>query len=200
MIEMDSDQEYFQDNADDMMWYRNVFVLYNAHDFPIFQDAVTGIVPEFFVATNTTNTYSLVASSMESMNRLASLMLVASILTGILILSLILILFLRGRRQEFGIYLALGAKRRNVILQVVLEVLAISLLAIGLSLFAGNLIAETISEGMLVGDLVAAQASNQGVTFSTLDFMGLSNNVSIEDVVASYDTSLTPSMITTFSQ
>ncbi|MCL2606802.1 MAG: FtsX-like permease family protein [Coriobacteriia bacterium] len=86
--------------------------------------------------------------------------------------------------------LALGERRIVIVSQIVFEVIVIALIAICASLFIGNFISSGISETMLRNSLVAGQIADTGMTFSTLDFMGFSNNVPIEEVMTSYDTSL----------
>ena len=128
---------------------------------------------------------------------MSSAILWTAIGASVIILSLLVTLFLRERKREVGILLALGEKRGRIVFQFLFEVMLVAFIAVILSLLVGNLISASISENMLVNDLVARHVADQGMTFSTLDRMGFSNNVSIDEVIASYSTSLDAT--TTFS-
>ena len=75
----------------------------------------------------------------------------------ILIISLLVTLFLRDRRHEMGIYLALGARRGTIATQILTEVLIIALIAVSLSVFTGNLLASNMSATMLENQLAEEQ-------------------------------------------
>ncbi len=59
---------------------------------------------------------------------------------GIIVLSLILILWLRERIYEIGILLSIGISKIKIITQFIFELLFISLPSIVSSLFLGNVI------------------------------------------------------------
>jgi len=74
-------------------------------------------------------------ASMENMLWIFDWVFYVSISATVVISALIITLFLRDRREEIGIYLALGAPKRNVIGQILWEVMSIALLAFTLSIF-----------------------------------------------------------------
>ena len=155
-----------------------------------FVQSVEHITPKFYTATYTSDAFQSVVSVMQSINQLAAVVLWVAIVASMLILSLLISLLIRERNREMGILLALGERKRKIVLQVVFEILAVTLSAVVLSLFVGNLISGSISENMLMNDLAVRHISDQGMTFSNLDRMGFSNNVSMEEVRASYSVSL----------
>lgn len=67
----------------------------------------------------------------------------------ITIISLLVILFLEERKHEIGIYLALGERKFNIIIQVLLEIITVGMLAILLSIGSGSKLGEVISNKML---------------------------------------------------
>ena len=69
-------------------------------------------------------------------------------------MSLLITLFLRDRKQEIGIYLAIGDKKGRVTAQFLTEVLGLSLVAITLSLFTGSLLANNFSQTMVQNNLM----------------------------------------------
>ncbi|MCL2403654.1 MAG: ABC transporter permease [Coriobacteriia bacterium] len=191
--ELNPDDEWFQQDNEDLMWAANVFVLNNSEDIPAFRTAVEDMLPEFWTVTDMGDSFADVASSMESIGSLANIILYIAAGASILILSLLITLFLRERKKEIGIYLALGEKRGKVIAQMMLEVLAVALIAIALALFAGNLLAGGISETMLRNDMMASQGGFDDMSFSvsTLEWMGFGGpSASAEEVLANYNVAL----------
>ena len=77
-------------------------------------------------------------------------------LSGIVVLSLILILWLRERIYEIGILLSIGISKIKIITQFILELIFISLPSIISSLFLGNLLLSQIVDGFISSDNSAA--------------------------------------------
>lgn len=71
---------------------------------------------------------------------------------SLLIISLIVLLFLRDRKHELGIYLSIGETRGKIIGQILVELLLISAIALLLSLVTGNLLADSISGSLFQMD------------------------------------------------
>jgi putative ABC transport system permease protein len=181
------------------MWYTNIYMLNDSKEMDDFKAAVTEIVPEFFAAQTTSDTYGNIASSMDSLRNLASIILWVAVGAAILILSLLITLFLRERRREIGILLALGESKGKVIAQMMIEVLVVALLAIGLALLAGNLISGSISQSLLQNDLVAGSSTDQGMSFGTLEMLGYGSSITANDVLDNYRVSLDPIAILLFT-
>lgn len=199
-IEMEPDDEWLQSmELEDFIWYENVFSLYDSSDIPAFRAAVEEMAPDFVTVMDAGgNDMARIESSMQSLGNLANIILWIAVSASVLILSLLITLFLRDRKREIGIYLAIGENRSKVIVQVMTEVLVIAVIAIALSLFAGNILSANISEGMLRSDLATAQA-DMGMSFGgPLDRMGVSADVSTDQVLANYSVSLDAATIAIF--
>ena len=97
------------------------------------------------------------AKSFETMNNIVNMMLIGSIVIGGAILSLILIFWIQGRIHETGILLSIGISKFKIILQYIVEILLISIVAFGLSYFAGQFISQGIGESLM------QKASNETV-------------------------------------
>ena len=114
---------------------------------------------------------------------------------SLVILTLLIILFLRDRKKELGLYMALGEKRSKTISLLLLEVMTIAFLSIMVSLFIGNVFANSVSENMLMNDIAAEQerASGLGGAIWEFDFfasMGFDTEIPVDVIAASYDVSL----------
>jgi len=199
-LEMNPDDEWLEGvEPEDMVWAQNIFVLYDSGDIPAFREAVDVMTPDFFTVIDAASQSSGdITAAMDTLSQQTNIIVVGAAIAAVLILSLLITLFIRERKREIGVYLALGERKGVVVLQVMTEVLIVALVAIALSLFAGNLIAGGISESML-RDNLAAQSADQGMSFgNALDMMGLTADVSTEEVLASYNVSLDATTILIF--
>ncbi len=92
-----------------------------------------------------------------TLNMIAEAVMVFTMVIAIFVCSLIILLYLKERRHEIGIYFALGEKKRNIVLQVVTEVWIVSALAMTLSVFAGTWIAKGFSAELIRLQLLIAE-------------------------------------------
>ncbi|MDT2815028.1 ABC transporter permease [Vagococcus carniphilus] len=146
-----------------------------------------------------TDQYEQVAGPVKGMAKISKLVLIISILASILIITLVTILFLRDRKHELGIYLALGEKRTRVVGQIVLEVVTVAIIAITISVFTGNMLAKGFSNSLIQTQKVE-QTNNNSADFQ-LDYelsQLTNNNVSEEDVIEAYQISLNTKYVLLF--
>ena len=193
-----------QMDPEDMIWIQHFFSLYNPNDFPAFQEAVTEMLPHFIVI-DAGGGLDGVSAALASMRSLTQTILWLAVGASILILTLLITLFLRDRKREVGIYLALGEKKRKLVSQFVVEVMVIAFFSIVVALFAGNILAANLSENMLISDLAAEDDGGRGNMMggwwdddNPFMWEGYANVVDTDEIIASYDVSLTPMMILLF--
>ena len=130
-----------------------MFALYDPLDLNSFRATVEPMLPDGWQIMDLSETFANMSSSMQTLQDIANWILFGAIGSSLLVLSLLIILFLRDRRYEFGVYLALGEKRLKIIGQVMLEVISIAVISISLALFAGNIISNNLSRSMLLTEL-----------------------------------------------
>ena len=70
-------------------------------------------------------------------------------LGGMVVLSLVLILWLRERIYEIGIFLSIGISKIQIIMQFIFELIFISIPSIISSLFLGNVLLKVIVDGFI---------------------------------------------------
>lgn len=85
--------------------------------------------------------------SIDGIKHIINIMTYSIMLSGIIVLSLILILWLRERIHEIGVLLSIGISKIKIVTQFILELLFISLPSLVLSLFLGNVILNIIVGG-----------------------------------------------------
>jgi len=173
-----------------------LFVLEDPRDMDAFKEAVTPLLPsEFHRIEDLSSAFDDIASSMATMQSIADWILYVSIGATLLILSLLITLFLRDRRYEMGVYLALGEKKGKIVAQILMEVLVTSFVAITLSVFVGSLISGTVSRNMLLNELQADASDDNhwGMMrdHSVFDEIGIpTTNLSVDEMMAQFDVSL----------
>jgi len=194
--------EAFGSQIDDMIReeprIQAVFVLYDPRDLERFNVTATGLLPGDWSLLDLRGVDGSVTASMDTMQNIADLILWVTVGATVIILSLLITLFLKDRRHEIGIYLAVGERKWKVLTQLLLEVLTVSLVAIVLALFAGNGISGGLSRHLLEQNLMAEQG-NPAMTVTDSDLELLSpGELSVDDLMALYDTSLDIRTMTLF--
>ena len=78
--------------------------------------------------------YELVTSSVESITKITNMIRIGSVVVGVVILSLILMFWVRERTYEIGILLSLGTSKVNLLLQFIVEVLLVTIFGLMIAL------------------------------------------------------------------
>lgn len=179
------------------------YILKNPEDMDKFKTDTEPLVPEYYKLTASTDQYNRIAGPVKSMAKLAGFVLLAAIGASLLIISLVVLLFLRDRKHEFGIYLSLGEKRQRVVAQVLLEVIVIAFLAISLSVFSGSYLAKGVSSSMMQSQIEAEnkKAEEEAGAGSMMVSVGLDDttaNLSTDDVAKEYEVKLSSQYVISF--
>jgi putative ABC transport system permease protein len=93
-----------------------------------------------------------------TLRQIADAVLSFTIAISIAVFTLIILLFLKERRKEIGIYFAIGHQRRSIIAQIWAEVAIIGVIAIGLAGLAGQWAATVFSNELIRLQLIMAQS------------------------------------------
>lgn len=183
--------------------YVPMFILKSPEVTENFKEEVKPLIPENYKLTASTDQYNSIAAPIKSMSKLSGYVLMAAVGASLLIVSLVVLLFLRDRKHEFGIYLSLGEKRQRVLGQVIIEVLVVAFIAISLSVFSGNYLAKGISSSMIQNQ-IEAEAEKEEAGSANGAVMMISSNgptasaLSPEDVTKEYQVSLSSTYIISF--
>ncbi|MDF9867643.1 putative ABC transport system permease protein [Bacilli bacterium PM5-3] len=114
-------------------------------------------------------------SSTTILNNIASVSFVTMSFLAVAILSLTVVLFLINRRQEFGIYKALGEKKYKTIGQVAIEMCLIGLIGFSLAISTSSFVAKNVSQTIMKNTQVETTSDN---------------NVSASDIIPYLDDSV----------
>lgn len=108
-------------------------------------EANTDIDFETYTLDANDQVYQRSISSLENMESFATVFLWVVIVAGSTILCLILILTMRGRFYELGVFLSLGQSKIKIILQQLIEIGMIFSIAFVLSLGTGKMVSNVVS-------------------------------------------------------
>ena len=89
--------------------------------------AVENLGMNNLMVSKSNKNYELITSSVESITKITNMIRMGSVVVGVVILSLILMFWVRERTYEIGILLSLGTSKINLVLQFVVEVLLVTI-------------------------------------------------------------------------
>ena len=132
--------------------YRDsVFVMESEADLNAFTQQAKELLEDGLTVRTSQQSFEMIAAPMAMLNVMADYTLKGAAITTTIVLSLVVILFLRDRKHEMGIYIALGDRQWGVLGQVTLEVLMITLMGLTLSFGTGLMLANKVSD-VLISD------------------------------------------------
>lgn len=103
---------------------------------------------KYFVEKDS-NAFEESLESVSGIKHIIEIMTYSIMLGGMVVLSLILILWLRERIYEIGIFLSIGTSNIQIIMQFIFELIFISIPSIISSLFLGNVLLKVIVDGFI---------------------------------------------------
>ena len=103
---------------------------------------------KYFVEKDS-NAFEESLESVSGIKHIIKIMTYSIMLGGMVVLSLVLILWLRERIYEIGIFLSIGISKIQIIMQFIFELIFISIPSIISSLFLGNVLLKVIVDGFI---------------------------------------------------
>ena len=95
------------------------------------------------------NAFEESLEAVSGIKHIIKIMTYSIMLGGMVVLSLVLILWLRERIYEIGIFLSIGISKIQIIMQFIFELIFISIPSIISSLFLGNVLLKVIVDGFI---------------------------------------------------
>lgn len=174
-------------NALEQNYTDSVFVTESETDLNSFVKQASALLEENLMIRTSQQAFEMISGPMAVLASFANVTLKGAAITTVIVLSLVVILFLRDRKHEMGIYLALGDQQWKVLSQVTLEVVMITLMGLSLSFGTGLLLANKASD-LLIYD------SGQGDIMIDTESSFLPS-VNLSEINEDYTIKLTPSYI-----
>ena len=107
-----------------------------------------------------TKSFDDISTAVGSIKGIIQIITYSVILGGCIVLSLILILWLRERIYEIGILLSIGIGKREIIGQFILELVFISIPSLFISTLIGNLVTRKILSEIILKEKIISTLSN----------------------------------------
>ena len=107
-----------------------------------------------------TKSFDDISTAVGSIKGIIQIITYSVILGGCIVLSLILILWLRERIYEIGILLSIGIGKREIIGQFILELIFISIPSLFISTLIGNLVTRKILSEIILKEKIMSTLSN----------------------------------------
>lgn len=101
-----------------------------------------------YIIEKNDNAFKEVIDSINGVKHIIQMMTYSIMVAGLIVLSLILILWLRERIYEIGILLSIGVSKLKIIGQFIMELIFVSIPAALLSLISGDFIIKQIASGI----------------------------------------------------
>lgn len=193
----ESDPEFaamLEEEPEQFEHFQPMYILNNPEDVEAFEQEITALLPQLYKVSSATEQYDSIAGPIQSMSKLAKYVLIVAVIATVLITGLVVLLFLRDRKHELGIYLSLGERRGRVVGQILIEVMVVAFIGITISLFSGNLLAGQVSDTLMKTD--------DNTSGYQEDFMyyggGIQIDLTEDDVMDSYEVGLSSSYVIVF--
>lgn len=137
------------------------YTLRSYKDTEAFTKVVEEVTGNPYVKVNSaTSAYAQSAKPLESMEGMLDMVFVITIFASVVILALVLCIFMYLRQKELGVFLALGQKKSEIVMQLFIEALLVCIVgasfAILTSLIFSNWLADSVMQSMLNPVLDAA--------------------------------------------
>lgn len=180
--------------------YEAVYVLKSPDLIDDFIKENRSLIPKYYSFYTNKDLFSEISAPIQQTRKLSLLVFYLSVFSSVFISGLVVMLFLRDRKQELGLYMSLGEKKSNILLQIILEVMIVAFLAIIFSTISGYFLANSLSSSMIRDQLVVDKNYNLDEEFwQTQDHFGFfSNFVTSEDIIDNYRITFSASYIALF--
>ncbi len=119
-----------------------------------------------------TEEYDVVSAPLESLQKLVNTTIIIISAVSVVILTLLLTIWIRGRKKEVGILLSIGKSKVNIILQIFTETFAVAVISFAASIPFSFLVAE--KAGVLLVSRAWAGTANLNVQIDAACLLPLS--------------------------
>lgn len=169
------------------LWFNSSIVqVHKASDLDLLIYAANVYAEKYEMSYESTKSYvNRLLGPIETFSSISEKVFIFSLVAMTIIVGLISFYFIRDRKHEIGIYLSLGIKKIELILQIILETLVVGLLGIILSLGTGKLISEGYSNYLL--DTTVTITNEERDKYTTGMMAIDPNNLNQSDIINDYE-------------
>lgn len=174
------------------------FILSDSGEIDRFKvEALPYLSDEYFL-DDYSQRFQAITNAAEFLTEIMDIMLVGALGAGTVIFTLLIILFLRERKSELGIYLALGEKKATIVFQFLSEILVIMLIGLTIGLFIGNQVSEQLTHTMIRNEFSEMQEHQHIIEVSELEFSFGFHELTPDEMLKAFDASLSNEIVALF--
>lgn len=184
---IDSDDNWAYKELKNKSFNDSVFITESETDLFSFKDEASQMIEDKLIIRTSQESFQMVAGTFSMLSDFSTVTLKGSAIVTVIIMTLVIVLFLRDRKHEMGIYIALGDYQWKVLCQVTLEVVMITWLGLILSFAPAMGLANKISSNIgmqSIGDTVMIDTSSSYIPA-----------VNLTDMEEDYTIKITPSYV-----
>ena len=137
--------------------------------------------------------YKQMIGPIENISSTSQMIIYIVSIAGAIILGLIIMLSIKGRRKEMGILLSIGEKKWKLMAQFIVEVVCVAILAFGLSITTGAKVSQYIGDNLLSNEIATASEETDTSQHGTVMMAGPGGTLQNqkEDPIDKIDVSVT---------
>jgi len=133
------------------------FLLYDARDLRRFHQAAARHLPAFLTTVDGSRQLRDVQLAFESIETMTFFFFAFLILASFVVVGLLLLLILQEKKHQVGIYLALGEKRKNILMENLIQILLLVHFSFALVLIFLPIITDEITQRILIPEFISSQ-------------------------------------------
>jgi len=150
----------------------NVDVLRDRGYMEGFKSEARSLLPDGYEIVDLSTMSPQVNLALDNMVQFSNWILYSTLVATFLMMILLVLLILRERKYELGLYLAMGEKPKRIFWQLFAEIMIIATASSGLAFVAGHFLAELLSSQLLEMTLANSQSGAFSHSFNPLISLG----------------------------
>ncbi len=125
-----------------------------------------GLGESYSVSSQDISAFESSLVPLDTLSQMAGWFLIVILVIGVVILIVLNIFNIRERKYEIGVLMAIGMKKRNVALQFLTEIFAVTLAAVIIGIGIGAVSAVPVTNGLLQNQIASAENEQNQVSAS----------------------------------
>lgn len=142
------DNESYSQLSGDIGYYKVSVYCKNPQQLSTLEEQLRSVFSEKVSFTSSDTLYRQMALPLEQITRVANLMLVLTLITGVVIVSLLLCMWMRTRQKEAAIFISIGKSKSSIFLQVLSESFLVFMVAVIGACGLGSLMAGFLQKAL----------------------------------------------------
>ncbi|MCL1989309.1 MAG: ABC transporter permease [Defluviitaleaceae bacterium] len=168
-----------------------LWVLGDSRDELAFIDAAHGLLPPYSQIMGLSDMFRPMIVATNALRQIVVPLFWMASVAMVVLLTLLILLYMSGRKREIGIYLALGEKKHKICQQFLLEVFLVSIFALSCALLMAHGVAKELALSMIQNEIIAdVDVQEIGLFGPNLFDIGIAQTFSTSEMIETFNVSL----------